>query len=486
MTMQLSRRQLLGVGITTAAAMLLPPERAFAAMLPTDWTLGVADVEADVAPTAMRRVHGRAPADLKGVLYRNGPAKFRRAGGDATHWFDGDGLVRRFGIEDGEARIAARFVDTDKRRQEAKAGSMLLPGFGTPARSGAVVTGPDSANAANTSVMLAGGELWALWEAGSAYRLDPGTLATIGPKTFRPDLAQMPFLAHPRVEPDGTVWNLGLAGSHAMVWKLNPDGSLAAATPLKLPRASYIHDFTATARHLVIVLQPWTQGGGPPPYLNLLQWQPETGTQILVVDKGDLSSTRLFEVPAFSFFHLGDAWEESDGTIRFDGCFSANPSFAVDEARDLLIGKVSPMPSPHLTMVALHADGRAELVPTGIKAEFPQSDRRRSGAKRRFTAFAGLYGAGRPLAQGVGLFDWQSGTARTYAFGDRQLVEELLFVPRGDAEDAGWLIGTTVNLDARATELHVLDARNIEAGPVASWRADVALPVGFHGTFRRM
>jgi all-trans-8'-apo-beta-carotenal 15,15'-oxygenase len=42
-----------------------------------------------------------------------------------------------------------------------------------------------------------------------------------------------------------------------------------------------------------------------------------------------------------------------------------------------------------------------------------------------------------------------------------------------------------VNLDARATELHLLDARRIEAGPVATWRADVALPVGFHWTFRR-
>jgi carotenoid cleavage dioxygenase-like enzyme len=65
------------------------------------------------------------------------------------------------------------------------------------------------------------------------------------------------------------------------------------------------------------------------------------------------------------------------------------------------------------------------------------------------------------------------------------LVEEFLFVPRGADEGDGWLIGTTVNLDARATELHLLDARRIEAGPIATWRADVALPVGFHGTFRR-
>jgi carotenoid cleavage dioxygenase-like enzyme len=483
--MELDRRRLLGAGLLGAATMLLPPEKLFAAMLPADWTLGVADVEGDVSPRAMRRVHGRAPADFSGVLYRNGPARFRRAGGNATHWFDGDGLVRRFAIEDGEARLAARFVDTDKRRQEAKAEAMLLPGFGTPQRPGAVVTGPDSANAANTSVMLAGDELWALWEAGSAYRLDADSLATIGPKTFRPDLAQMPFLAHPRVEPDGTAWNLGLAGSRAMVWKLRPDGSLATATPLKLPRASYIHDFTATARHLVIVLQPWVQARHTMPFSASFEWQPETGTQVLVVDKDDLSRSRIFELPAFSFFHLGDAWEEKDGTIRFDGCLSEDPSFAMNEASDLLLGRNRVAPPPLLGMVALHADGRGELVRTEIKAEFPQNDRRRSGLPRRFTAFAGLYNAERPLARGVGLFDWQMGTARTFDFGARQLVEEFLFVPRGADEGDGWLVGTTVNLDARATELHLLDARRIEAGPIATWRADVALPVGFHGTFQR-
>jgi all-trans-8'-apo-beta-carotenal 15,15'-oxygenase len=36
---------------------------------------------------------------------------------------------------------------------------------------------------------------------------------------------------------------------------------------------------------------------------------------------------------------------------------------------------------------------------------------------------------------------------------------------------------------ARATELHVFDARRVEAGPLVSWRASAALPVTFHGCF---
>ena len=77
--------------------------------------------------------------------------------------------------------------------------------------------------------------------------------------TLRPGLKGMPFLAHPRVQPNGVIWNIGLGGKQAVVWKLAPDGTLLSAEMIALPRGSYMHDFTATARHLVLILQPWVQ-----------------------------------------------------------------------------------------------------------------------------------------------------------------------------------------------------------------------------------
>ena len=132
-----------------------------------DWTLGVADIEADIAPQTMRLVEGRAPAGLAGRLYRNGPAKFHRPGGSVSHWFDGDGMVRRYRIKDGEATLSARFVDTAKRRADSAADAVVTAGFGTAGSKRAAIGGADDVNAANISVMMAGGELWALWEAGS-------------------------------------------------------------------------------------------------------------------------------------------------------------------------------------------------------------------------------------------------------------------------------------------------------------------------------
>jgi all-trans-8'-apo-beta-carotenal 15,15'-oxygenase len=242
----LDRRAFLGSSLLVGAASIIAPDEALAGASPPGWALGVADVEEDIAEAPMALVGGRAPSDFAGTLYRNGPAKFRRPGSAAGHWFDGDGLVRKFRIGDGKAALTARFVDTPKRRQETALGRMAMPGFGTAPGKGITLSSPDDGNAANTAMLMAGGELLALWEAGSPARMDPETLETRGFKTFRDDLAHMPFLAHPRVQPDGVIWNIGSGGgTTCIVWKLKADGSLNKAKVIKLPRASYYHDFTA-------------------------------------------------------------------------------------------------------------------------------------------------------------------------------------------------------------------------------------------------
>jgi all-trans-8'-apo-beta-carotenal 15,15'-oxygenase len=474
----MNRRDLLIGGGLAGLASLVPATARAAAAATTrpDWTLGVTDILGDIAPQPLRRLHGRAP-DLMGTLYRNGPARFRRGASAAGHWFDGDGLIRAWKLRGSQASLMARFVDTPKRRLEERLGRIVQPGFGTLQQPGAIVGSSDDTNAANTHVIPAGNRLLALWEAGSATAMDPETLDTFGPVTFRDDLKHMPFLAHPRIEPDGRIWNIGSGGAAVYVWRLSKDGRFEAGEAVRLPMASYIHDFTATARHLVILCQPWIAGAMKLPFSRSLSWQPELGSKVLVLDKDDLSKRRLYDLPPLFFFHLGDAWEESDGTIRFDGCFHKDATFAVEGAPGLVEGRYVHVERPELNLVALHPDGRATLTPAGITAEFPRSAPALAGLPRSATVHVGGYRPERPFARAVGSWDWKSGRHDSFDFGPRHLVEE--FVPAG----AHHLIGTTLNLDAQATELHVLDARRIADGPLASWRSDVALPLSFHGSW---
>ncbi len=484
MSFEINRRALINSTLATlATSAIITPEHALAGAAPGTWAMGVADTEADIPLETLRLISGRLPAAFAGTLYRNGPAKFRRGGQTSGHWFDGDGLVRRFHLADGKATLNARFVDTPKRRLEAKLNAMVQPGFGTARGQGAVLAGPDDANAANTSVMMSGGELFALHEAGSPSRLNPETLETMGFKTFRSDLKQMPFSAHPRVEPDGTVWNFGGNGKRTAIWKLKSDGRFDRLQVIDAGRQSYFHDFTMTARHIILVLQPWLHEKFVFPMSTGMAWRPEIGTQVLVLDKDDLTKRRVFELPAFSFFHLGDGWEEKDGTIRFDGCLEADPTFGQRSASALLRGEHISSPQPILKQIILHPTGTASLASTGVSAEFPSSDRRLAGSARRFTAHVTGYRQ-TPFPHAVALWDWKRGRDDRHDFGDHQLVEEFLLIPNGAGERDGWLIGTTLNMQAQATELHLLDARRISAGPVATWRASAPLPITFHGTFK--
>jgi len=481
----MNRRTILTAIGGGSLAMAWNPDRLYAAAASGDWTLAVGDVEHDIAPTPLKLVHGRAPASLEGVLYRNGPAKFHRPGGSAGHWFDGDGMVRRFVLADGKATLAARFVDTRKRRVDAAAEAVVSGGFGTPAQ--ASVSSPDDVNAANISVLRAGDQLWALWEAGSPTVLDPASLETRGLKTLRPDLKGMPFLAHPRYEPGGRIWNLGVAGKAAVVWRLGPDGELEEATPVELPTASYVHDFTATDRHLVIVLQPWFQERFALPLLDGFAWRPEQGTKILVLDKADLTRRRVYETDPFFAFHMGDAWEESDGTIRFDICADIDPGFATDGAKALLQGRRPPPRLPELRLLALRPDSQVTVERTGLSAEFPRTDPLFAGQPRTFTVCAGGGRGDNPLFQSIRVQDWKHGRAESFDFGPGQLVEEAVFVlrPGRSREFDGWLLVGSINLDAKASELHVLDARRPGAGPICTWRADIALPISLHGVFAK-
>lgn len=472
--METSRRQLLA-GFAAASALAATPAFANAPL-----SLGVENAPAEGFPdAAMRLVHGRAPSGLEGVLFRNGPGWFRYGDDTSGHWFDGDGFIQRFAIADGRARHSGRFADTNKRRIETARQHIVMPGFGTRGERGAPVDNADSMNAANTSVMMVGDELWALWEGGSPTRLDPETLATRGITPLREDLAAMPFLAHPKVEPNGRIWNLGFYRNRGIIWRLSANGAVEDAQTIDIGQPSYVHDWAVTERSLIIPLQPWLHDRMVAPMVEGFSWRGDQPFRVLVLDKNDYSNRRMYELPAMFFFHTGDAWEDADGTIRFDLCVTPDAQFVTQQARSMLQGGDLDSPHAELVIAVLHPDGRAEVQRSGLLGEFPQTDRRRQGLRRDLVAVVDD-SDGRKLR----LMDWSTGGSDAFDFGGDHMVQEHLFVPKqAGGERDSWLVGVTLNTRARAAELHVFDAGAIGDGPVATWRSRYAAPLGFHGTW---
>lgn len=491
--MQLSRRHFMEAGIGasiagTVGACTSLPALSNGPHMPS-WHKGYQSAPANgFEPAPMQLVYGKAPRDLKGSLYRNGPGQLQYGEKHLSHWFDGDGMIHRIAVEDGQAVHQARFVDTKKRREEQAAQDFLAAGFGTIGDERFSVEGPDDVNAANTSVLVVDGELLALWEAGSAFSMDAETLETKGPKTWRDDLKGMPFLAHPKVEPNGRVWNLAVGGSRVGIYQISKSGNLENFGLVDIGRAAYIHDWTMTDRHLVILVQPWINEALRPPVVAGFEWQPQHGLQMLIVDKDDFTNQRWAQAPARMFFHTGSAWEDNDGTIRFDVVLYKEPVLGDGGGTPEISGQWQydeSVQEGFLSQVTIPPSGDAYLSETEIIGEFLQVDPRYRGQKRHITALPSGYSRNRPGHTGLTVHNWATAKTDQFVFGDDRMVEEFLFVPKAGSSDEAdcWLIGSVLNLKAGVNEICVFDAKQVQDGPICIWQAAYSWPLGFHGTW---
>ena len=74
---------------------------------------------------------------------------------------------------------------------------------------------------------------------------------------------------------------------------------------------------------------------------------------------------------------------------------------------------------------------------------------------------------------------------RMHTLGTGHVAGEPIFVPRSPdaAEDDGWLLTLVYSAKEHRSRLVVLDARDVEAEPVAVAHLRHHVPLGFHGTF---
>ena len=360
--------------------------------------LGWRGVRADrLACTA--RIEGRLPEALRGTFYRNGPAVHERFGVRYQHLFDGDGMVQAFRFDGRGVTHHAHVLATPKLSRETGAGRRLYSGFGTPIHDGAPVRRPDDVNTANISVLDHHGELLALWEAGSASVLDRESLAWRGFKVWGKSLEGLPFTAHPKVEPDGTLWAFGLnliPRRAIVLYHISADGTVVKAQAIDPGPIGMVHDFVVTARSLVIVIPPLVYEPDPSDgaLLDGLRWRPALGTRVLVVDKDDFNARRWYQLPAGFGFHHGNGWEDAGGVIRFDHCVAADPSLMTETMRGLMRGELNRESPEYYTRFTLHPDGRAEVEASGEEAEFPRIAPDVVGRRNRFVYTLGVSSAG--------------------------------------------------------------------------------------------
>lgn len=453
---------------------------------------GYSSMAQDMLATPQLTLEGKIPPALRGTFYRNGPARHELGGQRYHHWFDGDGMVQAFRFTDNGVSHLGRFVHTEKYVAETKAGKFLWPGFGTSFPNALPVTGPDAINAANTSILPLAGELLALWEGGSAYKLDPDTIETIGPKTWRADLKGAPFSAHPKIDQDGTVWNFGVSRGMVVLYQISSKGALLKADAFSVPDIAMVHDFAITAKHLVLLLpslrfnsERLAQGAS---FLECNEWLPNAPMRVLIVDKSDWSKRKLLELPPGFVFHMGNAWEDSDGQIRFDYVHADDAALMLQDQSNVMRGVVSGTPRSRTALVTIDmVKGVAKQTLLNGAVEFPRIDSRFTGLRNRdlYTLLRTDAPAQSRGFNAVMRRNLDTGKTDSFDYGEQFVVEEHLFVPRpgSSGEGDGWLIGSALNVVKNISVVSVFEAGKLADGPIARASLPYALPLGFHGAF---
>ncbi len=254
-----------------------------------------------------------------------------------------------------------------------------------------------------------------------------------------------------------------------------------------------VHDFAITERHLVFLLTPMVmemdrfQAGHS--VADSYQWRADQPMRVLTVDKNDWTLRRWYELPTGFVFHLGNAWEERGGTIRFDYLRYVDARILTENLRAVMTGEEFTEHRAQLAQVTLYPqDGRAEQRLLPGNSEFPALDPRLVGRRQRYLVLTqATADIGRPGFNAIRRIDLDGETEQSYRFDKDILVEEHLVIPKSaNAPDGdAWLLGTVLDTNEGVTRLTLFDAAHLTDGPIAQAALPYSLPLGFHSHFVR-
>ncbi|MGB0878787.1 MAG: carotenoid oxygenase family protein [Mycobacterium sp.] len=461
-----------------------------ASMNPADLSsLGASEAQSIEYDYNVDHVQGEIPAELSGTLYRNGPGRWEdHTGRPLHHLFDGDGMISAFTIAGGKVHYRSRYVRTQHFR--GKSGTRHL---GTDASGGWLANvGRLPPNLANTNVVEHAGHLYALWEGGPPHELDPETLETLGVRRFGRELRWAgTYSAHPCFCPSsGDMFNFGvefIPTPHLRIYRTDRRGRLKHYRSLSLPYVAMVHDFAITERYLVFLISPIIPDGIPialglKSFGDGMRYRPERGSSFVLIPR-DGGEIRRIDYDAVLQFHLSNAHDDR-GDVVLDVITYQNGDLLNCIARF----RTSPMDHIHSEFTRFRITATDRVIREQLSdrtSEFPRHHPDREGRPHRYSYVNTKHTLG-TLYDGITKLDLADNSATAYvAETPGNSFCEPVFTPRPGAaeEDEGWLLSVEYQADHHRSRLVILDAKDLEGGPMATAQLTHHIPQGFHGNF---
>lgn len=467
-------------------------------------------------------IEGEIPQELKGTLFRNGPGLLDINGQAIHHPFDGDGMISRITFTNGRAHFSNRFVRTSQYLEEKEAGRILYRGvFGTQKPGGWLANAFDFRlkNIANTNVIYWGGKLLALWEAADPHRLDPGTLETLGKEHFNGVLSEgEAFAAHPRFDPssnrdDGAPCMVNFSikpglSTTVTIFELDSSAKIVRQHAHSLPGFAFIHDFAITPNYCIFFQNPVTFN--PIPFAlgmrgagECIKFQPDKPTRIAIIsrtppqgEKKNQEGSRglqILETKAGFVFHHANAYERGEEIIIDSICYESLPEVEPQsDFRQVDFEKIKPGQLWRFYLKTKDNTVRQELIESRC-CEFPSVHPEKVGRNYRYLYLgAADTSTGNGPLQGFLKLDLETGEKQFWSAAPKGFASEPIFVPRNSAsnsasnrgdEDDGWVLALVYDSTDHRSDVVILDAKNLNQGPIARLHLKHHVPYGLHGSF---
>lgn len=438
-------------------------------------------------------IEGTIPEELRGTLYRNGPALFELFDHPYHTYLDGDGAVSAFRFDGGEVTAAARVTVTKELAEERAAKKAIYSSGFTQGPTWWRRVGGQQKNPTNIHVLAWHDRVFATTDAGVPIELDPWTLETVGPWKLG-GAARMTVNAHSRRCPrTGSIFTFGVSmgmGVDLDFYELPRAGEPRLLTSVRASGFPLVHDLAITEKHIVTIVPPIRIGvlpflagtGGP---ASDMHWEPERGCEVLIVERAAPHAVHRVKTDAFFSFHMGGAHDRADGSIVGHLCaferFDLGDTFEMSKARS---GQafVDAARSFFERVVIDPRKGtmsREQVIPD--VCEFPIV----APATETHDARYAYPMVTRDHRDVVGKLDLRRGAVQVADMGPDRSAGESSFVPRArpTSEDDGWLITQVYDAKKHRTGAAVIDAKHVERGALGYAWLDHHVPPPIHGTW---
>jgi carotenoid cleavage dioxygenase-like enzyme len=405
--------------------------------------------------------------------------------------------VRALDFGDDGASYTWRWVRSRKWQAEEAAGRAIYRAFGTSFAGDRLNEhGLSLESPVNVSVWPYRGQLLAFGEQGLPYALEPDTLETIGEYSFGRAINQVsPFSAHPCLDPDtGELYNFGISFSATRpclnYYRFSAAGTLECRQRVRIPHPSSVHDFALGPRYAVFYLSAHhldmeaLRGGGS--VMEGLRWQPEHGSHLLILERGEGRLQALIDLEARYCLHVVNCFE-SGGELVFDLLELDEPLYPEYQVVPKLFGNAGrAQPVRYRIDTSEWRITAREVILTELLHDFPAVDPRRAQDSTGHSWMVGVSTTGRPGAKFLDRLvrvDWEAGEIGDayQAPSGSYLGSEPLVVPDPGDPQAAAVLCRMLTPAEHTDHVLVFDGRDLADGPLATLRLPAVTPPSFHG-----